>query len=116
MKSWFNYNQLIASILYAMLCTPALATAVVTQHNMQIETRTVSASDLNLSHEKGVVTLYQRLIKAASKVCGAKDSYRAGSRIESRKIKQQYKTCSTEALNSAVQSVNNEQLTAMHTQ
>ena len=112
MKNWFNHKQILASILCLILSLPAMVTAVV----MQNETTTVSVSDLNLSNEKGIETLYQRLTIAASKVCGSKDFSRTGYRIESWKSKKQYEACFTEALNSGVQRINNERLTALHAQ
>jgi UrcA family protein len=112
MRNWFNHKQIFISIVCLILSLPAVTTAVVTQN----QTRTVSVSDLNLSNEKGIETLYQRLTISASKVCGPKESYGTGHRIESRKSRNQFETCSTEALNSAVQSINNEQLTALHAQ
>ena len=115
MKNWFNYTLLMAPILCIILSVPAVATAVTTKHRTQTETMKVTVSDLDLSQEDGVLTLYQRIKTSAGKVCGVKDSHVTGSRIASLKIKRQYKKCSAEALDQAVQSINNKMLTDLHT-
>jgi UrcA family protein len=114
MKNWFNYKYLMAPILGIILSVPAVATAVATKHGAQTETMKITVSDLDLSQEDGILTLYQRLKTSAGKVCGVKDSHVTGSRIASFKIKRQHKKCSAEALNNAVQSFNNKMLTDLH--
>ena len=115
MKTVLNPKFLLTPMLCIILSAPALATAVVAKHNVQIENMNVPVADLDLSREEGVFTLYKRLKNSASKVCGEKEAHVTGSRIGSLKVKRQYKTCYAEALNSAVQSINNERLTDLHT-
>lgn len=77
---------------------------------------TVDLSDIDMTNDKGVTAAYVRLKDAAGKVCGSKNSYGTGATIEPRENSQGYTTCIDKALNGVVQSINNDKLTALHTQ
>ena len=65
-------------------------------------------SDLDLSKSADVATLYARIKSAASQACGA--DVVTGSRLHSSDLKQ----CMTQAVDGAVQQINNTSLTAYH--
>ena len=68
----------------------------------------VTFSDLDLSREEGVNTLYQRLKASARKVCGNPNGR------ELMAISQQRKQCYALALTKAVKKVGNESLEVLH--
>jgi UrcA family protein len=114
MKAQTTKNTLCIALLSTALSLPTLSNANVNDRNEVSESTTLKISDLDLSQEKGVATLYERLKNTANKVCGSKDSHVIGSRVESNKFRRAYKRCYAKALNGAVRSVNNARLTEMH--
>lgn len=114
MKSHFNYKFLLAPVLGIALSAPAIASAVPAKHQTHDQSMKVTISDLDLSKEEGIVTLYERLKHGANKVCGKYDTQVTGSRIQSLNIKKQYEKCSSDALNKAVRIINNKKLTDLH--
>lgn len=70
-------------------------------------TEHVNFSDLNLARVEGVITLHERLRKAASNVCGTRP-YR------SLPARRDWKSCYTAALDDAVQAVGHPQLDTIH--
>ncbi len=113
MKNRFRCKPLLP-LLFVILAVPTVSIAGVNKGKEQVETISISISDLDLSQKEGIVTLYERLKSSAGKVCGAKDGHVTGSRIASLKIKRQYKKCYARALNGAVQGINNKSLTELH--
>lgn len=107
-------NTLCIALLSTALTLPAISNASVNDNKSVNESATLKISDLDLSQEKGVATLYERLKSTANKVCGSKDAHVTGSRVESSKFRRDYKRCYARALNGAVNSVNNARLTEMH--
>ncbi len=114
MKTLTTKNTLCIALLSTALTLPAISNATVNDSNRVSESTTLKISDLDLSQEKGVSTLYERLKSTANKVCGSKDTHVIGSRVESNKFRRDYKRCYARALNGAVNSINNARLTKMH--
>ncbi len=115
MNNLFAKKYLLVALLGASLSVPAVTTAAVNNDKVQTESMRIEFSDLDLSREEGIKTLYQRLKSSANKVCGTKDVHVTGSRIAASKIKRQFKRCYAKALNGAVQTVNNKGLSDFHT-
>jgi len=71
---------------------------------------TVDARGLNLNNEHGQEVLYTRLTKAAKQVCGETTVHGAGS------LKQamENRTCYSDTLSKAVESVGNDGLNSIH--
>ncbi len=113
MKDWFNYKRILTPMFCLMLALPFTATAA-TDMETQVDSLNVGISDINLEQKEGVETLYVRLKKAARKICGDKYTHVTGSRTDAFKIKRQHKKCMSEALASAVNKINNPNLTALH--
>jgi UrcA family protein len=104
-----------ARFTLALLCGLMSASAVATT-----ETRTdgadditvrVPLTDINLSNQAGVETLYQRLQSAARQICGPQQ-YKAAGSLRQVKLNQQ---CYVKALDRAVSEAGNELLTKIHT-
>ncbi len=114
MNNWFDNKYLLVALLSAFLSVPALTTAAIGKDKTEVKSMKITFSDLDLSREEGIETLYQRLKSGASKVCGTKNTHVTGSRVESSKTKNGFKRCYAKALNSAVQSINNTRLTDIH--
>ncbi len=114
MNMHIKTKQILSPIVCLILSAPLLASAVTSDRGIQTGAMKIVTSDLDLSREEGISTLYNRLQKGASDVCGVRDTQVTGSRIASLKIKRQHRKCSTEALNNAVQSINNEMLSEFH--
>ena len=96
----FNQRQMLVALLCIAFSVPSIAT-------IEESAVTVSFDDLNLSQQAGVETLYGRIKSAARQVCGPYDSRNLG-------IRQLTKQCYTETISGAVQSINNEKLSALH--
>ncbi|NKB37687.1 MAG: UrcA family protein [Gammaproteobacteria bacterium] len=114
MKTLTVKNTFCIAVLGAAMTMPAISNATVNDNNKVSESTTLKISDLDLSQEKGIATLYERLKSSANKVCGDKDIHVIGSRVESNKFRRAYKRCYARALNGAVNSINNARLTEMH--
>jgi len=98
-------KRLSAACLAALFCSGVLSTAVAGEAQPTI---TVSYGDLNLSNAKGVATLYGRIERAATAVCGASPSPAPLG------FKRAREHCRTEAIANAIKAVNVDVLTAMH--
>ena len=72
------------------------------------QTLKVSYADLDLSHPAGVDRLYVRLRQAASLVCNPSDTQGVRAQVS-------YRACAERALDDAVATVNDPNLTALHT-
>jgi UrcA family protein len=94
-------HRLSAACLAALLCCGALTNAVAGEQKGV----TVKYGDLNLSNPKGVATLYGRIKRAATVVCGPPLSPL---------FKRATEECKAEAIANAIREVNNDLLTAMH--
>ena len=114
MNNWSSKKYFIVALLSVFLSVPAVTVAAVSNDKAQAESITITISDLDLSHDAGIVTLYQRLKDNVSKVCGEKDTHVTGSRVASSKIKKRHKKCSIEAMDRVVKSIGNEKLTKLH--
>ena len=68
---------------------------------------TVDFSDLDVARGEGVEVLYQRLRTAAKIVCGTKDTRNLTDT-------QEWRACFKQALDRAVEQVDNERLTQLH--
>jgi UrcA family protein len=98
-------KRLSTACLAALFCCGALTTAVAGEAQTGI---TVKYGDLNLSNAKGVATLYGRIERAATAVCGASPS---PAPLGFKRVREQ---CRAEAIANAIQAVNIDVLTAMH--
>jgi len=114
MKQKMNKANLIAALMSASLTLPAVSTAAINTYGTHSESLTVNVSDLDLSQEKGIETLYQRLKTNAVKVCGIQETHITGSRIASSKIKRHHKKCTRDALGRVVDSIGDERLIRLH--
>jgi UrcA family protein len=114
MNNLISAKQLMAPVLLIVLSGPSLATAAVERNGIRTDVTKITASDLDLSQQEGVTTLYNRLKKGANDVCGVKHTQVTGSRVEASKIKRQHKKCYAKALDNAVQNIDNSMLTDMH--
>ena len=104
-------TRLVMALFCGVLTAPTIATAgLLTQESNEIAVK-VPLTHLNLSHREGVVELYQRLQAAARQVCGSQDFRITGSL----KMVQLHKQCYVQALNNAVQTIDNPQLSEIHT-
>ncbi len=99
----------LSTLVFGMAITLAVLTASAgPQGTILSRSEVVRFSDLNLSSDEGVRTLYQRIRGAARKVCSdAAD--RGGSLKEPT-----YYACVSKAVDDAVSQVNKPALTAMH--
>ena len=73
-----------------------------------LPTAVVRYADLDLSHPAGVDRLYVRLRQAASLVCNPSDTQGVRAQVS-------YRACAERALDDAVATVNDPNLTALHT-
>ncbi len=100
-------KQLIAIALGAALTIPALSMAATMPQNNDNNRIIVSFSDLNLSNDKGVETLYQRIKVGARQFCGT---------VSPRQLNlyRLNKECVNRAIADAVESIDNEKLKQLH--
>jgi UrcA family protein len=99
------------ALLFGLLTVPAVATTGIVSDKSDDFSIKVPVADLNLSNKNGVEKLYQRLQTAARQICGSRDYRTAGSLRQSR-LNQQ---CYVEALDSAVNEIDDRILTEIHT-
>lgn len=116
MKNLFEKKQLLAAVAGFVLFVPLAVNAVMPNTDLQTRNTSIAVSDLNLSRQEGIETLYQRLKQAAGNVCGPETSHGVGPRIVPLSVKKQYRECVDKALDEAVRSINNESLTKLHRQ
>ncbi|MBI1732956.1 MAG: UrcA family protein [Gammaproteobacteria bacterium] len=112
MKTLCLRNSLPAILAASCLYAPA-GHAIVKYQSVRsaleagVPAVTVTFSDLDLDRGAGAETLYQRLRAAAKKVCGTADGRDLSATHERRR-------CYREALDRAVNDVNNERLEKLH--
>ena len=116
MKNLSIYKLILTAFAVVVLVFPAVSSAVMTSRNVETEQTTVTASDLNLARQEGIVTLYKRLKHAAVDVCGKDLHHSTAPRFASLEVKSRYNKCVDDALENAVQSINNQSLTELHSQ
>ena len=104
-------NRLTMALLCGVLSAPTVVTAGMWTHESNENAVKVPLGDLNLSDSEGLVELYQRLQTAARQVCGSQNYRIAGSLKQIQLNKQ----CYVQALNNAVQTIDNAQLSNLHT-
>ena len=99
-----------AVILTCLTMTAPLASA----NNSSTETErsqvAVEVADLNLSHPRGIETLYQRLQNASREVCGDPSVRVAGSARNS----QQIRSCYDSALSNAIEKLDLPAIQTLH--
>ena len=94
--------------LFAAVATVAFGSVAVAAHAdqaVEVPTRTVHYSDLNLNTQAGVASLYNRIRNAAQLVCGNVDPRRLDEAAST-------KACIDKAVFSSVTTVNNPKLTS----
>ena len=74
MNELHRVRILSAIVAVVILCSPAIAHAADLADNMRATVVRVSFSDLDLSSEAGLATLYQRIRSAADAACGPRHS------------------------------------------
>ncbi len=118
MKESKLFKSLVATFVIIVLGGPTVVLADTPSHYDFVEDDKVAVSytDLNLESEESVRVLYRRLKRASSNLCSATPPRIAGSvpiyyfDIYGRETRQ----CYREALSSAVDKVDNEDLTRIH--
>ena len=96
----------LSTLIFGMAITLSMLTASAGD-TIVTKSQVVHFSDLNLSSDAGIRTLYQRIRGAAQRVCGDADR---SLRLE----QPNYQTCVRKAVDDAVSQVNKPALTAMH--
>ena len=94
-----------ATIGQAWMVNTARAADAPTAQTLRLHT-----SDLDLNKSADIATLYKRIKSAAQEACG--NDYVTGSRLQSQSKRQ----CLNEAVDGAVQQINNPSLSAYHKQ
>ena len=74
MNELHRVRNLLALVAVVILCSPAIAQAADLADNTRETVVRVSYSDLDLSSEAGLATLYQRIRGAADAACGPRHS------------------------------------------
>jgi UrcA family protein len=102
-----NKQKILALALITSFAVPAISTAATMNQGRNSNPVTVSFADLNLSQDKGVETLYSRLRAGAKQSCGT---------VSARQLNlfRTNKECVNTALTDAVESIDNEKLTDLH--
>jgi UrcA family protein len=103
----FRSKYLSATMLCVIFSIPAVSMAASMTHEENVNPIKVSFSDLNLSQDEGVETLYHRLKVAARKSCGSKVTRELWILANNRQ-------CVNSALAKAVESIDNEKLKRRH--
>ena len=109
MKNWFNHKLLSASILCVICGVIIIPSAGAMIHLEGDNVARVTFSELDLSQQEGVETLYQRLKIATRMVCGTNDN-----RTRSLSTRHAAKKCYNKALDDSVRSIGNPRLDALH--
>ena len=94
-----------------MLSSAAVNTSPQTDYSMIL-----NISNLNLSQDQGIETLYARLKTNVKKVCSVKQTDVIGSRITSATVERYQRKFSVASLERAVQAINLEKRTNLHNQ
>ena len=94
-----------ASIFFIALCVAGAAQA---QDLSERRSESVTYSDLNVENTAGAKALYRRIEAASRRVCADNDG---GGRMPLSE-RSAYETCRTQAMESALRSINNPYLTA----
>jgi UrcA family protein len=92
------------------LGAPAIGSAAFEGNIAEESDINVNYNDLDLSEDKGVNALYQRLQWAATRVCGSTSVSELGSIEEASENRQCYRN----VLNSAVAEIGNDRLSQIH--
>ena len=102
-----NKQKLLTLALVTTFAVPAISTAATMNTGSNVNPVTVSFADLNLTQDKGVETLYSRLKAGAKQSCGT---------VSARQLKlfRTNKECLKTALTDAVESIDNEKLSELH--
>ena len=110
MKESKLFKSLVATFAVIVLSGPAVVLAGTPPFYEDAKV-TVSYADLNLKNEEGVRVLYRRLQHASKEVCGITSLNIVGSI----RYRQETKQCYRKALAEAVEKIDNEELTRIHT-
>jgi len=106
MKFQANFKYFLALLLGIGLSFPAITTAM--PHTAENYNVKVSIVDLDLSGERGIASLYQRIKSAARKACGGRQN------LLDLTTTRLHRKCVAQAMDTAVNEVNNNQLTKLH--
>jgi UrcA family protein len=99
--------RVVAAFGVAALCFGAISANASDQSDAAVAKAVVNYTDLNLSSEADVRSLYARLQRASARVCG---DYKD---LRSLAMKRAYEACYQESLSRAVDEVNHSAVTAM---
>ena len=102
-----THKNLLTVALAVVFSIPAIGMATTMTQEKNLNPVTVSFADLNLSQDKGVETLYQRLKTGARQSCGT---------VSARQVSlfRANKDCIDTALTKAIESIDNEKLKRLH--
>ncbi len=103
----FYNRKLFLTTIFCVACYVPGAGAMI--HLESDNVARVTFSELDLSKQAGVETLYERIRSAARMVCGADDH-----RTRSLSTRQAAKECYNKALDDGVRSIGNPRLDALH--
>jgi len=100
----------IATLLCLSCSIPVIASAAIKAPAQDERSTKVFIADLNLIDEQGIEEAYRQLRRASREVCGSQNLTLAGS-LKQRQLNQQ---CYGKTLTTAVQDVNNAELSQIH--
>jgi UrcA family protein len=109
MKESKLYKSLLATIVVVALGAPAIASADA-KSELQGKSVKVSYADLNLEKQEGAKTLYRRLQIASKQACNVGSLRTEGSVKRLGEARQ----CYNDALSKAVEEIDNELVTQIH--
>ncbi len=113
MKESKLFKRLVATFVIIVLSGLAVVLAS-TPSDIEDAKATVSYADLNLESEEDVQELYRRLQYASKEVCDVASPQTADSYVMKLVRQQAIRRCYREALSSAVDNFDNENLTRIH--
>ncbi len=109
MKESKLFKSLLATIIIVAISAPTIASAGARNDLKGVSVK-VSYADLNLEKQEGAKALYRRLQQASKRACGYRGLKISGT------VKRMIETqqCYREALSAAVENIDNERLTQIH--
>jgi UrcA family protein len=109
MKKSKLFKSLLAAIIVVILSAPTIASADANS-GLQGVSLKVSYADLNLEKQKGAKALYRRLQQASKQACDVRGLNVEGSLKQATEARQ----CYREALSAAVEKIDSDLVTQIH--
>jgi UrcA family protein len=110
MKESNHVRKILMAAAVIVIGVPAIASATPHVNLLGDDVAKVSYSDLDLTIEAGLVTLYKRLQRASDAVCGARSLGRAGSLRQLRRNQE----CYSDVLSNSVAKFDSTRLDRIH--